>query len=352
MKPLRVLWLSPWMRPLARVYAEALRRKGVQVQLITSDQHPEADGLRDYELVLDPRFRTASTWPSSFAAWRRVRDWRPDVVVTELVRDPRWIAFAANTPRVQLVHDDRAHDPHERPPRYERAVFDRWAAGAEATVVFSDYVASAVAGRADVVGTRLHTVPLTSDLDPVLVPAPAPAAARHDFVLIGRLNPYKNLDVVLDAWAAHVDGACWRGDDLVLLGDGPCITRRLPKHTSWRRGAYRYHDVVSTVAAAKGSIAHYRRASQSGVQVLSMQLGVTPIVSPVGALPEFAPPGREPVGVDDVEGLAAAFDELADPETAARHGAAAAQHYAQRFAADHAAERLLNVLTLVGGRSR
>jgi glycosyltransferase involved in cell wall biosynthesis len=44
--------------------------------------------------VLDPRFRTAATWPSSLAEWRRIRDCRPDVVIAELVRDPRRIALA------------------------------------------------------------------------------------------------------------------------------------------------------------------------------------------------------------------------------------------------------------------
>ncbi|HME76151.1 MAG TPA: hypothetical protein VKI00_11010, partial [Mycobacterium sp.] len=91
---------------------------------------------------------------------------------------------------------------------------------------------------------------------------------------------------------------------------------------------------------------------QSGVQVLSMQLGVTPIVSTAGGLPEFQPPGCPPVGVDDVAGLATAFDELADPRTAALRGAAAARHYAQRFAVDYSADRLLKVLTeVVAARS-
>ena len=58
----RVLWLSPLMRPLARVQAEALRGRGIDVLLVTTDQHPESDKARDYELVLDLRFRTASTW--------------------------------------------------------------------------------------------------------------------------------------------------------------------------------------------------------------------------------------------------------------------------------------------------
>ena len=334
------------MRPLARVYAEALQRRGAEVLLVTSDQHPESGGEpRDYELVLDPRFRTASTWPDTARAWRRIRRFDADVAVTELVRDPRWITFARNIPRVQLVHDDRAHDPDEQPPAYERAVFDRWGARSAATVAFSDYVAERISQRRDVAGTPVSVVPLSSDLDPALVPPPAEAAQRRNFVLIGRLNPYKNIDVVLDAWAAHVDGGHWRGDDLVLLGGGPHITRPLPRHTSWRHGAYRYTDVVRLLSTAKGSVAHYRRASQSGVQVLSMQLGVTPIVSPVGALPEYQPPGCEAVGVDDITGLATAFDELADPATAARRGLAAAVHYAARFDADAAAGRLLGVLS-------
>ena len=117
-------------------------------------------------------FRTASTWPTSFTAWRRIRTYRPDVVVTELVRDPRWIAFAGRAPRVQLIHDDRPHGAAEQRPAYELAVFDRWGASSAATVVFSDYVARAVVHRRDVAGTRIHTMPLTSDLDPVLVPPP------------------------------------------------------------------------------------------------------------------------------------------------------------------------------------
>jgi hypothetical protein len=40
---LRVLWLSPWVRAAVRVQAEARRRRGVDVLLVTSDQHPESD---------------------------------------------------------------------------------------------------------------------------------------------------------------------------------------------------------------------------------------------------------------------------------------------------------------------
>lgn len=344
---LRVLWLSPWMRPLARVQAEALNRRGADVMLVTSDLHPESGAPRDYELVLDPRFRTAATWPASFAAWHRVREFRPHVVIAELVRDPRWIALAGRAPRVQLVHDDQPHDPAEERPAYERAVFDRWGAHSAATVTYSDYVATAVATRRDVSGSRLHVLPLTSDLDPKLLPPLVGPNGRRDFVMVGRLNPYKNLERVLEAWQQHVMGGGWRGDDLVFIGDGPLEGRTLPEHTRWLAGRYRYSDVVATMAAAKGSIAHYRRASQSGVQVLSMQLGVTPIVSTAGGLPEYQPRGCPAIGVDDVAGLAAAFDQLADPSLAALHGAAAARHYEQRCAVERVVDPLLGVLTEV-----
>jgi glycosyltransferase involved in cell wall biosynthesis len=341
---LRVLWLSPWMRPLARVQAEALGRRGVDVLLVTSDQHPESDAARDYELVLDPRFRRAATWPATLAVWRRVREYRPDVVIAEVLRDPRWIALAGLAPRIQLLHD---HD--EQRPARERAVFYRWGAGSAATVTYSDYVAAVVGTRRDVAGTSVHVLPLCSDLDPALVPPLVGPEGRHDFVLFGRLHQYKNVDVVLEAWQRHVAGSGWRGDDLILIGDRPVNARTLPEHVRWRPGKYRYSDVITTLASAKGSIAHYRRASQSGVQVLSMQLGVMPVVSTVGGLPEFQPPGCPPVGVDDIAGLATAFDELADPGTAARRGAAAAAHYANRFAVDWAADGLLNVITEVLG---
>ena len=161
----RVLWFSPWTRPAVRVQAEALLRHGADVLLVTSDRHPESDAARDYELVLDPRFRAAATWPPTLAAWRRIRKYRPDVVIAEQVRDPRWIALAGRTPRIQVVHDDRPHDPVEQRPAYEHAVLDRWGARSAATITYSDFVAKAVATRRDVAGTPVHVVPLASDLD-------------------------------------------------------------------------------------------------------------------------------------------------------------------------------------------
>jgi len=332
---LRVLWLSPWMRPLARVYAETLRDAGAEVLLMTSDQHPGSDGARPYELVVDPRPKTARTWPQFAGAAAQVRRFGADVVVSELVRDPRWIALAPGVPRIELVHDDRPHDADELRPRWERVLFGRWAARSAGIVAFSRYVADAVGATA--------VVPLTSDLADTQVPPPCAAPDRRDFVLAGRLNGYKNIDVCLRAWQLHTSGDGWRGDQLRLVGDGDW-EHPLPEHVEWRKTPFQYDDVLPVLTRAKGSVVHYRRASQSGVQVLSMQLGVTPIVSPEGALPEFQPPGEPPIGVDDVAGLAAAFDALADPAQAAARGAAARAHYDGEYSARVSAARLAEVL--------
>ncbi|WP_438947168.1 glycosyltransferase [Tsukamurella asaccharolytica] len=337
-----MLWLSPWMRPLARVYCEQLIDAGWDVVLVTTDQHPESDGVRPYEWVLDARPRTASTWPGFARALRAARAYAADVVVTELVRDPRWMLLAGGAPRVNLIHDDRPHGAAEVFPAWERALFGRWGRNAAATVGFSEYVGSRVGATA--------VAPLTSDLEERLVPAAVPAADRRDFVAVGRLEEYKNLAVTLAAWEKHVAGPGWRGDELVLIGDGELPPGRFPA-VRWHRGRYSYADVLEPMARAKGSVVHYRRATQSGVQVLAMQLGVTPIVSPEGALPEFQPPGEEPIGVDDVVGLARAFDALAEPAAAERRGAAARRHYDRGYAAPASAAALGAELRRVVRRS-
>ncbi|MDV3125576.1 hypothetical protein M1247_11685 [Mycobacterium sp. 21AC1] len=335
-----MLWLSPWLRPLARVYADALQGMGAEVLLVTSDQHPSSDGARPYELVLDPRPKSARTWPATARAVARVRAFAPDVVVSELVRDPRWLAFAPWVPRVELIHDDRPHDAGEMRPRWERTIFG-WRARSAHRVAFSRYVAEAV-GVTDV-------VPLTSDLPDTDALEPLPADARRDFVLFGRLNDYKNIDVCLQAWRQHTAGNSWVGDNLVLLGEGRW-DGDLPDHVVWHRRSFQYTEALPMLARAKGSLVHYRRASQSGVQVLAMQLGVTPIVSTVGALPEFQPPHEIPINVDDTTALACAFDSLADPDRAATRGARAQRHYRDRHSASASGQVLLDVLTRIAGR--
>jgi glycosyltransferase involved in cell wall biosynthesis len=79
------------------------------------------------------------------------------------------------------------------------------------------------------------------------------------------------------------------------------------------------------------------------VQVLSMQLGVPTLVSTAGALPEYQPPGLSVTGIDDVAGLAAAIDVLADPAEVDRQAKVALAHYRANYSAEVAAARLLEI---------
>lgn len=340
---MRVLWLSPWMRTLAREYAEGLRSLGHDVLLVTSDQHPQPLESVEWELVLDPRPKDRRTWASHRSALRAVRDFAADVVVTELVRDPRWIAFAGRTPRIDIVHDDRPHDASESRPAWERVVFGRWSQRSTLTVCFSDHVARSLqSDRSPAV------VPLASDIADSFFGEPLPAAERRDFIMLGRLNDYKNIEVVFRAWEMHCGSDSYRGDVLRLFG---ASSRKpdLPDNASWNGGGYEHDAVIPVLRKAKGSIAHYRVATQSGVQVLSMQAGVMPIVSAEGALPEFQPPRGPVVDKDDVAGLAAAFNSLADPRSAAEAGALANRHYRSHFSLSVAAAQLECALMRASG---
>ncbi|MGB3482225.1 MAG: glycosyltransferase family 4 protein [Mycobacterium sp.] len=322
------------------MHAENLRKLGAEVMLVTSDLFPESDRARPYETVLLGRPVPTAGWLPALGAYRRARSFRPDVVVTELLRDPRWRPLAELAPRVRMIHDDKPHDGTHTAPWWNRLFFDRWDAHADATVVFSSYVADTLLSAGTV--SPVYVAPLISDLDAALVPEFVPAEQRKNFTLVGRQRPYKNHRVVFAAWEAHTQSSAWQGDELVVIGAGE-IPHPLPSHARWDQKTFQYRQVIDELACAKGSIVHCRSASQSGVQVLSMQLGVTTLASTAGALPEYQPPGSSTTGIDDIAGLSDALNRLADPNEAELQGKTAAQHFAAHFDSHMASSRLLDI---------
>ena len=55
------------VRRLTNWLKYSIRSAGAIPGSTSADQHPESDAACDYELVLDPRFRTASNWPATLA---------------------------------------------------------------------------------------------------------------------------------------------------------------------------------------------------------------------------------------------------------------------------------------------
>lgn len=350
---MRVLWLSPWLRPRGRIWAESLKKQGVEVLLVTSDLNYEtADSARDYEAVLHGRPVPNKDWDRLYSTYRRAARFKPDLVVTEILRDPRWRIFTGLAPRIRIVHDDKPHDDTHIAPWYNRRFLSGspWDINADATIVFCNYVANELRS-ANAVKPPLYVAPLTSDLEDSLTPPFVEPEARKDFVLIGRQKPYKNHEVVFAAWEAHTRGSAWRGDELVLRGGG-FITPPLPPHARWNQGPYQYREVAAELARAKGSLIHNRSASQSGVQLLALKMGVPTLISNAGGLPEYQPPGFGVSGIDDVEGLTSHFDALADPAELDRQSRAAIAHYQKHFTPEVASGRLIEIFHDVLKRTR
>lgn len=347
---MRILWIAPWGRPLARVYLDELVREGHEVRLVTSTRHHEkwADQA-DYELVLSGSFKQPESWPSFARTLREVRRFRPEVAVGEEFNDPRLLTLLGSIPHVTLMHDDAPHDPSEVDRWYHQAVYKRVARTSAMLVTFSDFVRTAIAPRSS---TPVVAVPLPSDAGEHHVPPFVPAEGRRDIVLIGRINPYKNLPGVFDAWVQHVESPAYRGDRLIVIGDGAQDDLALPPECEWRRGHFQFSDLMPVVGAAKASLVYYTKASQSGVQVLSMQCGTVPVVSDIGGLPDYQPVGEPPVPLGAHDKLAAVLGELADPEVAGARGMAARKHYEERHLPAPAAHAMLDVLERVRLRGR
>lgn len=339
---MRVLWIAPWGRALARVYLDEMVRQGHEVLLVTTTKHFEKSHLARYERFISGAPKNPRSWPSAFAADSAARRLRPDVVVADQFYDPRLLPMTRLAPLATIVHDDRPHDPAEREAWHHRQVVRRLTDRADLLLTFSEHVATAIGAH---LRTPIATVALPSDAPEALVPPVVPAEQRRDFVLVGRIGPYKNVPLTVQAWQRHVASPAYRGDRLIILGDGSEeAVGPLPESVEWRREPYQFAEMMPVLARAKASLAYYRLATQSGVQVISMQCATPVLAADTGGLPEYLPPGEMPVPVDDPAALAAAFDRLADPARAAAQGRAGRAYYDAVHHPTPATAQLLDVL--------
>lgn len=338
---MKIVWLAPWFRTLATAWADGLRDLGHTVMVVTSPMHFDPPPVHRDDLVLTQLWRTRVGAAEHARARRAVREFGPDVVITEIMRDPRYLGPAPRgTPLVVTTHDSVAHDHANRVPVMRRVAQARLVRSAALEICFSRHVAAAV-------GPRRHpvrVVPLTSEMPEALTPRLVPAVDRRDFYVVGRLSAYKNIPTVVDAYRRHRRSPAFRGDRLVLVGGGDPGSE-LPPDVVWRSGRFRFADLAPELAAAKASLCLYSAGSQSGVQVASMQCGVQCLVSDVGGLSEYLPEGERALAPDRPDLIAGALDELADPGAAERGGARAVCFYQHTCSVAATAGRLAAVLT-------
>lgn len=333
----RIAWLCPWFSTLGAAYANALRSRGHDVLVVTTRGHFE-DPPDGCDAILPAEIRTRDAWALVPGLLRRLRRFDPDLVVLDQTWDPRFLLLALGHPRVVTVHDAVMHDGEVAGRSWHRPLI-RLVRRSTRIMAFSDSVAEAL--RSERPGRHVATVPLTSEMTGV-EPAVAPAPERSDFCLLGRLHAYKNVPATLDVWREYTSSTAWAGDRLLLLGSGDPGT--LPPHVEHRDAPFRFADVAATVARTKGSLVWYREASQSGVQVMSMQCGVAPLVSDVGGLPGYQGDVWPVVPLTRPDLLFDSFVALTDAETAAAAGMRARATYDSRYAPAAVAEPLERAL--------
>ena len=289
--------------------------------------HFDPPPTHEDDLVLSRPWRSPAGAGEFLRAKRAVARFRPDVVIAEIMRDPRYLGLVPRgVPLFVTTHDAVAHDQANRTPFMRRLAKRNLESRADVEICFSWHVAAAVGPR----GHEVRVLPLTSEMPEGITPGIVPAGDRRDFLVVGRLSAYKNVATIVEAYQRHQASPAYRGDRLVLVGGGDpeCA---LPADVEWVSGRFAFADLAPRLATAKASVCLYSAGSQSGVQVTSMQCGVQCLVSDVGGLAEYLPEGERTYSPSDPGGLASALDLLADPEAAFEGGHRARAAYRERL---------------------
>lgn len=186
-------------------------------------------------------------------------------------------------PVLRTEHSTRAFDDPSAWP------FSRWSLRrVQASVAISEHVANAVRARAPWASSKLHTVPNGVDTEhfafTAMPPRTCPSALT--FVLSGRLEPRKGIDIALRALALVPEAS------LRIVGDGPELQALQLLSQSLGLGHRVHFTGFSDNVRAQLGIGHVVLSSSRkeglGLAVLeAMAMGRPAVAVPVGGLPEF-----------------------------------------------------------------
>ena len=150
----------------------------------------------------------------------------------------------------------------------------------------------------------------------------AVAAMRRSQLFFGRIDPYKGLDILLDAYAIVRRVRSDISLDIVGRGFiGPKTLQRINDLSICLTNRFVSDDEVKEVIAAHGVIVlPYTSATQSGVAAVALGNGLPCIATNVGALPEQIRNERNGLVVPagDPQSLADAMMKIADSEELAK----------------------------------
>jgi glycosyltransferase involved in cell wall biosynthesis len=284
------------------------------------------DGIKMF--VLPGRVRSISAIPAMLEIRRALHRWRPDVVHVHQNHDPRLLALTTGFRTVVTVHDPSEHPGAPALTRWESWAHHEWYRRAEWCVVHGQALADELTPTVGC--ARIVVIP--HGVWPRSEPLRRPESPS--VLLFGRLEPYKGVEVLVEAmrlvWEQRPEVT------LVIAGAGPAARfvpadRRIsliPRYIS-------ESEVDTLLADASLVVLPYTQASQSGVGVLAIAAGVPVVVSDLGALPEL---------VHDPSFIVEAGSPRALADTVVRHldhgpdvRGAVLRHAQSQFSWDHAA---------------
>lgn len=169
---------------------------------------------------------------------------------------------------------------------------------------------------------------------------------KHTIGFFGRIEPYKGLDLLMDALEKQKD------KNLKLLIAGSGIIDESIKSKIQSNGNVtlinryieddEFQDLINQIDFV---VLPYKRASQSGVIPLAFAFGKTVIATNVGALEEQVPDGTGVLVAPDSDSIAEAIDDLYEnPERIIELGTNAKTYALKELTWRHSAKLLLDYL--------
>lgn len=334
--------------------AIALGRRGVPCGLIAQ---PGSQLLRRARLAGVPAAAIpvrcdGAPWTLAALTWQ-LRRWRPRAVIANLTKDLKAAAVAGRLAGVPCRLATRESDFPLKAKPYYRWYFTRAATGVLVNSAATRDTVLASAPWLD--PTRVHLLHKGVDLKRLVPRAEAPRAGVVGFA--GQLIERKGLDVLMAAWAELERDPGHPPRRLVIAGAGPLRTRL----EAWRAGLARpqavelaghledlvpfYHglDALALPSFSEGFGLVAAEAGACGVPVVAARASSLPEIVVDGVSGLLTPPG-EPAA------LAAALRRLlAEPDLAARLGAAGHERVARLFDRERTLDRLLALTGLDAG---
>lgn len=169
---------------------------------------------------------------------------------------------------------------------------------------------------------------------------------RKTIGFIGRISPYKGLDLLVDAYSKITTP----GISLLIAGSGTIDSDLLEKINGNPNieliNRYIEDDEFTTLLDRIDFVVlPYKRASQSGVIPMAFAYGKTVIATKVGALEEQVPNGTGVLVEPTADAVANAIDGLyLNPEALQHYGENAKEYAETELTWEHSAELLLGML--------